>query len=103
MCNCMGLHEFGRLVGDCRAVGNLSPLVSPVCPNLDLRTKLDDFHNIKLSEWKGYYPGSIRSGFETQFDKKQIENFAQLFKSESEFKRLAEIEKIKKLEAKFLI
>ncbi len=65
MCGSLGLHEFARLVGDCRAVGNLTPMVSPVSPNLDLRSKIDDFYNIRMSEWRGYYPGSIRSGFET--------------------------------------
>jgi len=69
MCGSLGLHEFARLVGDCRALGNLTPLVNPVCPNLDLRTKIDDFHNIRISEWRGYYPGSIRSGSETTINK----------------------------------
>jgi len=69
----LSLHEFARLVGDCRAVGNLSPLISNVNPNLDLRMKIDDFYNIRMAEWKGWYPLSLRSGLETVFNRDMIE------------------------------
>ena len=49
MSESMSLLEFARVVGDCRALGNLSPLVTVVNPNIDLRTKLDDFYNIKTT------------------------------------------------------
>jgi hypothetical protein len=63
-------------VGDCRALGNLSPLINPINPNLDLRIKMDDFFNIRQAEWKGYYPGSLRGGQETKINRGVLESYA---------------------------
>ena len=37
-------HELGRLVGDCRAVENISPFLNVINPSLDLRSKLDNMY-----------------------------------------------------------
>lgn len=95
----MSLLEFARVVGDCRALGNLSPLVTVINPNIDLRTKLDDFYNIKTTEWRGCYPGSLRSGYETVINKEEFDGHNQLFRTDREFKRMVETENVKKFEA----
>jgi hypothetical protein len=55
------LH-FARIVADCRSIGNMSPFMNNIDPSLDLRSKFDNDFNIKLAEWHGYYPLSVRSG-----------------------------------------
>ena len=57
---------------------------------------MDDFYNIRMAEWNGYYPGSLRSGCETRFDKGQLEAHSQLFRTELEFKKLVETENLRK-------
>jgi len=51
------------LTSNCREVRNLSPLIDPVCPHLDLRTKLEDLLDIRVASKNGMYYGSIKSGY----------------------------------------
>lgn len=51
MAESFGLSDFARLVGDCKQIGNISPFINPINPHLDLRSKMDDFLNIRSAEW----------------------------------------------------
>ena len=58
----VGLNDFARLLADCKAIGNFSPLLMPILPQLDIRELYDELHAIRSIEWGGYFPGSIKGG-----------------------------------------
>ena len=68
MAECVGLHDFARLLSDCKSVSNFSPLLMPVLPNLDIRALFDELSIIRSTEWHGYFPGSLKGGFREQLD-----------------------------------
>ena len=97
-----GIVELARLIGDCKLLGNVRPLLLPVLPQVDLRHHCDEMHFIRSAEWNDYFPNSMRNGRYDYVSKEYSEMSNQIFKQKDKLMQQAEIDSIRDREAYLL-
>lgn len=88
-----------RLLGDCKSIGNISPILQPTLPILDLRKKFDNMHFVRSAEWKGYFPGTIKAGNFEQISENLKRTLSNILKTQYERKEKSELVTLQEREA----